>query len=253
MATIPYRGPGWPDRLLTRVGRLHLILEGYRRLDSLPVDLKGELRSLLGFTQPSDDVLASGERVSDTWSVIGRRVVADDRLVTQRTWLSGQQAQRFALILDFAPGRGAPQQHGLDLSLVPGTTFRGTLAFFQGASRQRALVVQRESPNRLTNLPGEERIDRALASAAHSLSKNPWLGRVPIALKGVRAFHRADEWFVLDAEGGALPMMASSGWKLLAISGGHPVDLFGEWTWEHFDVLSAIGSDGFALLGQVAP
>ena len=253
MATIPYSGTGWPERLLVRVGRLHLLLEGHRRLDALPDELKHEVRSQLGFTQTSDDVRASGERVSDTWSVLGRRVVSDERLITLRTWLSGEASAQYALVLDFAPGRGAGHQHPLDLSLVPGTAFSATVAFFPGAVRQRALIVQRESPRSLAGMPGDESIDEALTRVASSLARNPWLDRVPMALRRVRPVHRAEEWFVVDGAGTALPIVAMSGWKLLAVSGGDPIDLFGEWDWECFDVLSAIGQDGFVTLGVTAP
>jgi hypothetical protein len=253
MATIPYSGSGWPERLLTRVGRLHLLLEGHRRLEALPDDLKQEVRAHLGFTQSSEEVLASGERVAGVWSVMGRRVSSEDRLVVQRTWLYGKQAQQFALVLDFAPARGSTQQHGLDLSLVPGTAFEATLAFFPGSLRRRALVVRRGDPKPIAGLEGHERIESALSLVAESLARDPWLGLAPLHLKDVRVVRRAEDWSAVDSDGSALPLLPASGWKLLAISGGRPIDLFGEWDWERLDVLSAIGSDGFAQLGQIAP
>lgn len=252
MATIPYSGSGWPQRLLTRVGRLHLLLEGHRRLDTLPSDMQQQVRAHLGFTQSSDDVIASGERISDVWSVLGRRVTIEDRLVTQRTWLHGTQTQQYALVLDFAPPRGSNPQHGLDLSLVPGTTFQATVAFFPGSLRRRALVVQRGSPEPISDMPGRDHIESGLSSLAEFLARDPWVGLAPLNLKQVRPIRRAEEWFVGDSEGSALPLLPDSGWKLLAISGGHPIDVFGEWDWERFDALSAIGSDGFAQIGQNA-
>ncbi len=39
LAGIPASSEGWPERLLERLGRLHLVVEGYKRLDSLPPDL----------------------------------------------------------------------------------------------------------------------------------------------------------------------------------------------------------------------
>jgi SWIM zinc finger len=252
MATIPYSGSGWPERLLIRVGRLHLLLEGHRRLDLLPEEMQQQVRAHLGFTQSSDDVIASGERLKDVWSVMGRRVTIEERLVTQRTWLYGKQTQQFALVLDFAPPRGANPHHGLDLSLVPGTTFEATVAFFPGSLRRRALVVERGSPDPISDLPGHGRIEGGLSALAESLARDPWVGLAPLHLQEVRPVRRAEDWFVADAEGFALPVLSNAGWKLLAISGGHPIDVFGEWDWERLDALSAIGSDGFAQLGQTA-
>jgi hypothetical protein len=135
------------------------------------------------------------------------------------------------------------------LSLVPGTSFSGTLAYFTGSLRQRALVVERESPRSVDHVPGDESIDEALTRTASFLARNPWLDRVPMSLKRVRLFHRAEDWFVVDGAGTALPILPTSGWKLLAMSGGDPIDLFAEWDWEHLDVLCAIGQDGFVMLG----
>jgi hypothetical protein len=39
LAGVCTTGDGWQDRLLERVGRLHLLVEGYRRLDSLPPEI----------------------------------------------------------------------------------------------------------------------------------------------------------------------------------------------------------------------
>jgi hypothetical protein len=39
-------------------------------------------------------------------------------------------------------------------------------------------------------------------------------------------------WYVRDGSGKGLPLAESRPWKLLALSGGHPVDLAGEWDGE---------------------
>ena len=134
MATIPYSGTGWPERLLIRVGRLHLLLEGHRRLDTLPDDLKQEVRTHLGFSQPSEEVLASGERVSDVWSVMCRRVSTEDR--------PGGPAH-------LAPGRAGS-------AVRPGPRFRPG-ARFHPAARSRP------EPGAGNQIPGHPRLLPGLA------------------------------------------------------------------------------------------
>jgi len=76
----------------------------------------------------------------------------------------------------------------------------------------------------------------ALTTYAGMLGRNPWLERFPVALQAVvpgRA--RDDSWWVVEEGGARLRVDGAFGWHLLALSGGRPLDVFGEW-------------DGFALL-----
>jgi hypothetical protein len=57
LATIPASGDGWPERLLDRMARLHLLLEGYSRIDSLPPDLAADVRTGLGWTTAQETLL----------------------------------------------------------------------------------------------------------------------------------------------------------------------------------------------------
>ncbi|MBO0832986.1 MAG: SWIM zinc finger family protein, partial [Actinobacteria bacterium] len=158
MAGVPHSGPGWPDRLLTHVGRLHLALEGYRRIDSLPEALRSELRALVGFTESRDAVLSRGERVAGRWMVLGRSVRQEDRLRVQRTWLWEAGAQRPALVLDFAAAR-----QPLPTTLVPGTVLDAELAFFPAALPLRALVVFRDGePCPIQDFPRAPSVETAL-------------------------------------------------------------------------------------------
>jgi hypothetical protein len=58
-------------------------------------------------------------------------------------------------------------------------------------------------------------------------------------------------WFVRDADGGVLKIAPrfEFGWTMLALSGGHQVDLFGEWNGEHFWPLSAFADGRFVKFG----
>ena len=55
MAGIPASGDGWQERLLERLARLALVLEGYRRIDTLSPETQADLRTLIGWTQPQDE------------------------------------------------------------------------------------------------------------------------------------------------------------------------------------------------------
>lgn len=46
-----WSGEGWQARLLERLGRLHLLLEGFKHLDMLPPETQVDLRTQIGWTQ----------------------------------------------------------------------------------------------------------------------------------------------------------------------------------------------------------
>ncbi|MEV5576143.1 SWIM zinc finger family protein [Spirillospora sp. NPDC052269] len=258
LAGVPRR-TGWPERLLAEYALLRLLVRAYQGRDALPPRLREIVRARIGFTMPHDDVLAHGESVHDTWCVIGARDTTLDQLTTRRVWLRGAESGRSALVLSFA-ARGRP----LDASLKVGAHVDAVLAFYPDGLR--ALVAERSrrsGPRR----PGSPRAGAAQAGAAQAgatqagatqagatqagarrapggtsvrglldeyaeaLAGDPWLDRWPAVLAQVRpARDERGDLHVLDADGDALPVRTGDPWPLLAVSGGGPVTLSGEWT-----------------------
>jgi hypothetical protein len=68
---------------------------------------------------------------------------------------------------------------------------------------------------------------------AHALSRQPWLREWPATLHDVLPVLLPAGQVALQhpASGVQLPLRAGAdlGWHLLAVSGGHPLTLFGEW------------------------
>jgi hypothetical protein len=225
LADLPYAGERWPERMLIALGRLELLLEAYRRLDQLDPGRRAEVRSLVGFAATREDVLAA-PAVPDQWSVLGRRLTVDDRMQVQRTWLWGHQTGRWALVLDFGV-RG----QSFEQSLVPGTRVEADLCFYPAAVPLRALVKDgHRQVDRAGNVPTRG-VDGVLRAYAEALASNPWLEHFPVALGPVRPHLVQERWWMVDPTGARLPLDpgADAGWRLLAISGGGPLPVFGEW------------------------
>ena len=221
LAVIPGSSPGWPRELLAELGTLALIVEAYRRLDSLDTVLQADVRALIGWSLKEDEVVAHGDHVVDRWQVLGQWVEEDERLNTQRTWLHGSRTGRPALILRFAV-KGA----SFTSPLAPGTTFDAALAFWPSAYPLRALVH-----GQLTNLapitgrlPGVPAVDEYLGGVSEALACQPWLERLPCMLRDVTPVPAPSGcWHVVDAAGQALPLRTGDHWLLLALSGGLPI------------------------------
>ncbi|WP_433336917.1 SWIM zinc finger family protein [Spirillospora sp. CA-294931] len=233
LAGVPRR-PGWPDRLLEEYALLRLLVRAYQRRDELPAPLRETVRTRVGFTVPQEEVLAEGERVRDRWCVTGSRDTAADQLTIRRVWLRGAETGRPALVLSFAaPGRP------LEASLVVGTAVDADLAFYPGARPLRALLAERHGPAEPAHPPGTT-IAGLLDEHAAALADDPWLGRWPAVLTDVRPARTATgELHVIDAKGHALPLRAADPWRLLAVSGGEPVTVSGEWTPQGLRALAA--------------
>lgn len=232
-------GEAWADRMLEEASLLQLLLDAYARGDSLPDALRADVRQLIGWTVPAEEVLA-GEPVRDDWAVLGQVVVEDDRLRAQRTWLRGEQSGRDALILAFAATGQA-----LDPGVVFGTVVDASLAFYPGAAPLRALVVEKHGePRALERMPGYETVDAALAARAERLAQNPWHDRSAVALRGCVPARDGQGWALVDAAGGAIALAPRHDWwDVVSISGGHPADVCGELEGDYLTPI-AVAADG---------
>jgi hypothetical protein len=232
MSSVPASGEGWAERLLERIGLLHLLVESYKRLDQLPEAIQADVRSAIGFTLKQEDMLTS-YGVSDVWGVLGQRSYEEDRLRVQRTWLQGQQTGRTALVLDFAYGDQLP-----DSSLVPGTQFTAELVFYPGNYPLRTAVKRPLSESvPLTELTALTAITRYpdsavyLAAYAQALARNPWLEVFPVVIEEIVPIRQGERWTVYDRTQHVIPLARdfAGGWQLQALSGGRPLTLVGEW------------------------
>ncbi len=235
------------DLLLDRIGRLHLLLEAYRRMDRLPPDLAADVRSLVGFTTRRESILAL-PGMHDIWHVLGRRLELQDDLSTSRTWLWGERSRRFALILSFSAA-GRP----FDIGPAPGSVVEGKAHFYPSAVPLRAVLAPHSPPRKdhgtkpSAHLPLEQVWEEMLDCHA----RLPWLDRFPMALCSVVPSRNTDRW-VLRCERLSLPMapFGQDGWDLLAVSGGHPIDVFGEWTGASLAPLACSAGDARYTLGR---
>jgi hypothetical protein len=241
-------GSSWAEALLEEAGLVHLLLAAHRRLDDLPEATRADVRGLIGWTVPHDDVLA-GQRLRDRWAVLGRVVEEEARLRVQRVWLHGLESRRHALVLSFAVAG-----QSLDASLAAGTVIDASLAFYPSAAPLRALVAERHAAAEPLRAPpgalGDGSIADALASRAAALARQPWLWRLPVCLASVVPVRQDSGWFAAEPAGLAVRLACDdmSGWRLAGLAGGEPVGLFGEWQREAVRPASVYAEGRLVLL-----
>jgi hypothetical protein len=248
LSGVAHSGTGWSDRLLAQLGRLYLITEGFAQIDSLAPEVQADLRTQIGWSMNQDEVLA-GQAHADLWLVVGQRTEADDRLNIRRTWLLGLSNATSALLLEFTHGRQPFEQ-----TLVPGTCLDAELVFYPSAYPLRALIKTRREAAFLSKMPpGYADITEAIAAYSKAFVACPWIEQFPLLLQAVVPIREGDRYRVRDTQGAVLPLVANldprQGWQLLALSGGHPLALFGEWDGTELLPLSVWMEDCFYELG----
>jgi hypothetical protein len=247
MAALPGQSPDWAALLLLRLGRLHLLVKAYRRLESLPEDSRQDVRALLGWSVNQADLQAAQAGLSDDWLVLASLVELDERtnLRTQITWLWGRVSGRPAQVINHAFG-GQP----LDASLAPGLVLRGELVYFPGAWPLRALFKDRQVVDAQFVPGGYPDLAVFLESYAVALGANPWLEMFPVVLEKVLPQPEGNNWLLRDIRNQALPLSArfTAYWELFSISGGLPLTVFGAWDGFTFLPLASWSKDRYVRL-----
>jgi hypothetical protein len=248
LALVPASGDGWPDRLLDRLSRLHLLAEGYSRIDMLPPPTQADIRTQIGWAMKEDDVLASGETVRDQWIVFGSKTEVDGPRRSCRTWLWGQTTDRPALLLAYAYA-----QSPMEPQPQPGTMLDADLTFYPAAYPLRATIRKRHAaPVDATQWPSSANLLDATARYAAALSANPWMTLFPLSLSAATPIRQKEQWLLRDADGRTLPISRTltKTWELLALSGGHAIPVFAEWDGEFLTPMSAWSDGRFCVLSN---
>ncbi|HEX4291644.1 MAG TPA: SWIM zinc finger family protein [Trebonia sp.] len=234
LSEVPASGEGWPGRLLGEYAQLHLLARAHQRLSALPPDLAATVRSRVGYPTSRAEVLAR-PAVTDHWAVLGVRDLLDGNVPGRRLWLRGRDTGRWAMLLTFAaPGGAAGWQDPDTARLRPGTELHASLHHYPGQPALRAVVGERHAdPVRADILPSGD-VAAVLAGYATGLEQDPWLTVWPALLAGTPVppdgGRPGERWRLVDPAGAALPLAErESLWTLLAVSGGHPVTVAGEW------------------------
>ncbi|WP_067571232.1 SWIM zinc finger family protein [Nocardia acidivorans] len=82
----------------------------------------------------------------------------------------------------------------------------------------------------------------ALEDHARAVGADPFVRSWPVFLADVTPIHNESGWWVAESNGTSLPIAVGDGepWRLLGLSGGHPLGVVGEWTAEGLVPVAAL-------------
>ncbi|GGV77831.1 SWIM zinc finger family protein [Streptomyces massasporeus] len=236
LGAIPSTGAGWPVRLLEECALLHLLGQGWLRRERLPDGLAATVRSRMGLPASAD-----GPPLRDRWLVLAQYDATDPRLTTRRIWLHGADSHRTVLLLSYGAAGRAPE-----LALPVGLALEAEVSAYPGSGQPRvALGEQFAPPAPAAIRPPGMTTSRAAARYGDALRDDPWLESVPVTLDRVVPAPDGGSWQLADAdEDAALPLTPAARsrpglWRLVALSGGAPVRVFGEYGHQGFTPLTA--------------
>lgn len=231
----------WPDRLLADLADFFLLTRAFRNIDELPTLIQRDLLNVAGFSIKKTDVLQT-QGTLDDWLIMGQYTAVEEKLTFRHTWLKGIDTEKEALLLDFAWGN-----QGFEYHWNTGQLIEGELCYYPSSFPQRALFrswrVINKSITRPTGYPGFEPFAGAYAKA---IAENPWLSGFPALLEDIRPVMHEDLFLLVDTDHKQLLIneeLQEKTMKLLALSCGSPITIFGEWNGYQFRPLSAFSED----------
>ena len=213
---IDYYRDEWKYELTERLSKIWLLTESYKRLEQLPDDWQQEIKNLIGFVQPKEDVFA-GEPVKDEWLVLGTDSRRQDRITVDYNWLWGRQTGRKALFIQFIAPGALPE-----FNLLPGSVFKGEVFYYKGIAPLRGLLKQSGITDETVMPPACDGLTQAFKAYRNEVCLNPFVEDVPLLVSGIRLVCEGNNWWITDEEGKIVRVVLneSGKMKILAVTGG---------------------------------
>ncbi|MEM6528190.1 MAG: hypothetical protein AAF653_07825 [Chloroflexota bacterium] len=239
---------GGVEIALERLSRLYLLAKSFRRYDKLPVEAQADMRAVTGWYDRPEEIAAEAA-VDDKWTVFAHdRGNIHDRLREQRVWLYGKFTKRYALLHEFAF-----EDALFDTYFTTGTAFTGKLVFYPSQYPLRAYVHHIANEGRASTSTAWESIHDCIDRYSQALSTNPWIHEFPCMLQAVIPTRIDEDWVLREEDGTYLPIMPdyADKWVLLALSGGHPIQIGGTWDGASFYPMTAVAENRWVNLKRL--
>lgn len=212
---------GWQSTFLDGLLNIYLIAKGYQNRDSLHSTIQQDIRNWIGFTVSQEEL--KGEKgILDTWLITAKQVSEEDNLTVERNWLYGLNSNRHALVLQFIiRGQGA------NLLLSPGMYIDAEVVYYPSISPLRALIKRQVAST--SKLPKHLIATwKEVAQMETTLCATfPVQTQKSYVVKQITPVLYNQLWWLKDKNDDlvTLPDIYNKIWKLLALSGGEPLDM----------------------------
>jgi SWIM zinc finger len=235
LSNINFYKEGWQKALIKSLSKTYLLTEAYKNQELLADDLKQEVRSLVGWNTPKDEILAN-TGVTDDWYVLSIDITEDNNLKTEKIWLYGEKNKRYALIINFYTTIQANANN-----LISGNVVHAELAFYLSPSPLRALFKGEVRKENVQLLPEtQSNIADLFSHVSGLLAINPFAEEIPFLLSSVKFVFENETWLLVDADQKSILLSNPEDecWVILSITKGNSFVCFGIYQNEQFNVAS---------------
>ena len=240
----------WHEKALAEIGELYLLISGFEHIETLSPELQQEVLNQIGIKIKKED-LVKEVGVFDTWLVVGQLESSDDeRLFQKSSWIFGEKCKRIGLILEFVFG-----SNPYEFNLKPGNQFKGEVVFYPSAFQERVAIRSMQTIAEPFLINGFSNFDVLNEAFAEAIAGNPWQKKLPVLLEEVIPFLQGDQFYLKDKYHRLLPVEKEEDliWKVLSLSGGDKLSVFGLWNGQQIQLLSAVVLDQFVDLKDLPP
>ncbi|SDE25576.1 SWIM zinc finger family protein [Pedobacter soli] len=235
LSSINFYQDGWQKTLIKSLSKTYLLTEAYKNQELLSNELKQEVRSLIGWNTPKEQVLAT-TGVTDDWFVLSIDITEDNNLRTEKIWMYGKGTKRYALIINFYTAVQVNTNN-----IVSGNVICAELVFYPSPSPLRALFkgeVQKENSQLLPET--QNHIADLFSHVSGLLTVNPFVEEIPFLLSSIKVVFENEAWLLVDADQKTILLsnLEDECWLILSITKGKSFVCFGIYQNEQFNVSS---------------
>ncbi|MFK7981304.1 MAG: hypothetical protein AB8G86_15065 [Saprospiraceae bacterium] len=226
----------WPEKVLIELTAFYLLIRGLRKMEELPLNIQQDLLAVAGVSTRKEELFQYGQIVNDTWMILGIIEGVEDNLNYRRTWILGHETKRYGLLLDYAFGN-----HPYTANYKRGNVFVGNVVFYPSNAPLRVALKDKQILDRsIKRIIGFPNFSTFLEFYAQNLAANPWQLSFPCSIEQVLPILEKGVLYLIDKHQKIIPLFEeeTKKWKLLAASGGHLINVFGEWSGDRLLLLS---------------
>lgn len=226
----------WHEKLLDELGSMYLFSKAFQNIDRLPENLQDELLALAGVTTRTSELFQQ-EGIKDDWLVLGQVLTPEpNNLTSRRTWLIGRETQKIILVLEYTFGTAE-----FTTLWLKGMVYSGEAVYYPAAYPLRVAFKSADIAPSFSEISGFQLLSNFLQTYSEVIAQSPWMSQFPVLLTSVTPVFFKHNFYLVDSEKKYLPIEKDnlSPWELIALSGGQPITVFGEWNGQVLKTLNA--------------
>jgi hypothetical protein len=230
------------EKIAIQFGEISLLVKAFEKIEHCDPIFKEELLNQLGRLLKKSDVIDNAQILKGDFFVFAIKETYNlDGLQERRVWLMHIETGKTALLQDFIFFGSSSFEYNYRL----GAVYEMEIYYYPATLQQRAVMFSinfKDNPYDIASF-GYPDFEVLMTNLSALIQLNPWLKHDAMILNQVIPVFDKKERFIVDNLFRKIPLKKCSDkkmMKLLALSGGEPISISGEFDFNSFDVLAYI-------------